>query len=292
MKNIMKKIGWTIVSLLPVALFFVIQLGCATLIMLVMAVGEIMNTPGEMGMDSLMATVMKMYFDNIIPVLIVSQLAAMLVFGLWYYFAWGKRKRPEGVDKPGAKQILLIILLGVAAQFAISAVLSLVEIIVPGAMQEYEELMEMAGITEVTVLSLISTVILAPLSEELVCRGVIYRLAGRISPKFWVANTVQALAFGILHGNLVQGAYAFVLGIVLGLIYRQFQNIWLCMLLHGAMNGSSVLVAPFYNLFPEDTPESAVIVILVVVLLLGTALGAFCLKGIMGNRTQSGDVTA
>lgn len=283
MKSVLKKTGWTIVSLLPIALFFAIQLGCATVIMLVMTLREMLNTPGEMRPDALTVTVMEKYMDNIVPILIVSQLAAALVFGLWYYFAWGRKKRPEGTEKPGIRQILLIVLLGVAAQFAISGVLSLVEMVVPSALQEYEELMEMAGITEVTVLSLISTVILAPLSEELVCRGVIYRLAGKISPRFWVANVVQAIAFGILHGNLVQGVYAFVLGLVLGLVYGRFQNIWLCMLLHAAMNGSSVLVGPVYALLPESTSQGGVAAAFAVSLVLGTALGGLCLKGIISK---------
>lgn len=279
MKNIMKKTGWTIVSLLPVALYFLIQLACSTVIMIVMAVREMMNTPEEMRADSLIIKVTEQYMENIIPILIVSQLAAILVFGLWYYLAWGKKKRQEGTERPRAYQILLIVLLGLAAQFAISGVLSLVEMFAPGALRKYEELMEMAGITEVTVLSLVSTVILAPLSEELACRGVIYRLAGKISPKFWVANIVQALAFGILHGNLVQGAYAFVLGIVLGLVYREFQNIWLCMLLHGAMNCSSILVEPYYSLFPE----SSAMPVLTITMLIAAVLGALCLKGIIGK---------
>lgn len=281
MKNVIKKTGWIVVSFLPIALYFAIQLGCATAIMLVMAMREMLNTPETMGVDALTVTVMEKYMENIVPILIVSQVAAALVFGLWYYFAWGRKKRPEGTEKPRAHQILLIVLLGVAAQFAISGVLSLVEMVVPNALQEYEELMEMAGITETTALSLISTVILAPLSEELACRGVIYRLGGKISAKFWVANTVQALAFGILHGNLIQGAYAFVLGLVLGLVYRQFRNIWLCMLLHAAMNGSSVLVGPVYSLLPESTPQSGVAAAFAVMLVLGTALGVLCLKGII-----------
>lgn len=284
MKKVMKKTGWTVVSLLPILAFFAIQLGCSTLIMTVMTVMEMLRTPADMRPDFLQITVTEQYMANIVAVLVVSQLAAILVFGLWYYFVWGKKKRPEGTEKPSAVKILWIVLLGVAAQFAISGLLSLVETFVPGALQEYEELMEMAGITEVTALSLISTVILAPLSEELVCRGVIYKLAGKISPNFWVANIVQALAFGILHGNLIQGAYAFALGLLLGLVYRQFQNIWLCMLLHASMNFSSVLVEPFYGLFPESISENGVVAVLAVTMVVAAALGALCVKGIVKKR--------
>ncbi len=280
MQNVMKKIGWFLVSMLPVALYFGIQLGCCAVIMFVFSVVEMLNTPVEMEVDSLIIGVTEQYMENIVPILIVCQLASLLVFGLWYYLAWGKKKRPESAEKPKAGKLLLVVLLGVAFQFAVSALLSMVEILIPSALEEYNELMEMAGITEFTMLSLISTVILAPLSEELACRGVVYRLAGKISPNFWVANVVQALAFGILHGNLVQGAYAFVLGLILGLVYRQFQNIWICMLFHAAMNGSSILVAPYYNLFPENLA----IPVLIVTMILGGAAAAFFLKGIMKKQ--------
>ena len=280
MKSVMKKIGWTVVSLLPVVLFFIIQLGIGTAVMAVLTVMTMVREPG-LNIDEIQFEVLTQYMENIVPVLIASQVVAVLVFGLWYYFAWGKRKRPEGTEKPRAYHILLIIVLGVAAQFAISGILSLVSIYAPGALEEYEELMEMAGITEVTALTLVSTVLLAPLSEELVCRGVIYRLAGKISHKFWVANVVQALAFGILHGNLVQGAYAFGLGIILGMLYGKFRNIWLCMLLHAAMNFSSILVEPFYSLFPENISDGGATAILVVTMILATALGALCVRGIV-----------
>lgn len=283
MKNVMKKIGWFLVSLMPVLLYFVIQLGCAGGIMVILAVMAMVKEPG-ISAEALQITMYSQYMDNIVQVLIVCQLAAVLVFGLWYYFVWGKKKRPEGTEKPKVYHILLILALGVAAQFAITGLLSLVEIYVPGALEEYNELMEMAGITEFTVLTIFSTAILAPLSEELACRGVIFRLARKISPKFWVANIVQALAFGILHGNLVQGAYAFVLGIILGMLYGKFQDIWLCMLLHASMNFSGILVEPFFKLFPEDIPESGGVAILAVTMVVATALGALCVSGIMKKR--------
>lgn len=282
MEKILKKAGWTIVSLLPVALFFAIQFGIAFVCMVIMGVMTMIRAGGDMGMAELTVVITRQYMENIILVLIVSQIVALIVFGLWYYFVWGKKRRPEGTEQPRIYQILLILVLGLAAQFAISGLLTLVELLLPGVLAEYEELIEMSGLGETTALTLISTVILAPLCEELTCRGVIYRLAGKISPGFWVANIVQALAFGILHGNLVQGAYAFGLGIIIGLVYRQFQNIWLCMLLHASMNFSSILVGPFYSLFPE----SAAVAVVVGVMLLAAVLGAFCMKGILRRHAD------
>ena len=276
-KSVMKKIGWTVVSLLPMAGFMVIQIGCSVAASVLISVITMMQQGGSMAADELVVYVSNRDMENIIPILMVSQILAILVFGLWYYFAYGRKPRPEGTDKPKLQHILLILVLGLAAQFAISGVLSVVESLAPSMLEKYDQLMEMAGITETTLLSILSTVILAPVSEELVCRGVVFKLAGKVSPNFWVANIIQALSFGILHANWVQGIYAFALGIVLGLVYRRFQNIWLCMLLHAAMNFSGILVSPYYSLFPEKYVLAAFIL----TVLAAAAVFTLCYRKIM-----------
>lgn len=59
----------------------------------------------------------------------------------------------------------------------------------------------------------------APIAEELLFRQVIYKRLRNISP-VWVATVVSALLFGLYHGNLVQGMYAFIMGCLLALVYE------------------------------------------------------------------------
>lgn len=252
MKNVLKKTGRTIVSLLPAAAFMGIQGVCSIAASVVLSVMTMLQ-PAAAGMsaEALTALATERIMDNIMLILVISQLISVVVFGLWYYFAYGRRKRPESVGKPEGKHFLMILLIGLTAQFCVSAVLSVVETLAPALMESYVELMELSGLTETTWLSICSTVLLAPVCEELVCRGLVFRLAGKVSQSFWVANIIQALAFGILHGNLIQGSYAFALGLVIGLLYRRFQDIRLCMLLHAVMNASSFLVGLYYSPVPE-----------------------------------------
>lgn len=280
MKNVLKKAGWTIVSFLPVLLLLGIQAGCSFVAVVLTAVLMIIrNGDSALNDMELQNIVSQRVMENLIPILMVSQALAVLVFGLWYYLVYGKKKRPEGTPKPVPFQILLIVVLGIAAQFFTSGILTLVENFAPWLMESYNELMEQAGILEGTALALISTVVLAPLSEELVCRGVIFRLAGKVSPRFWAANFIQALAFGILHGNLVQGIYAFGLGLVLGLLYGKFRNIWLCMLLHAVMNASSLMVSPVYT-FLSPNPEEMSVGVCTAVTALSAAMLALCIKAL------------
>lgn len=274
----MKKIGWTLTAFLPMLLYFVLQIAgvmagsvVITLIVFAQQIGT------GMELEELTALAIQKTEENTIPLMIAVQILALIVFGLWYYFVWGKKKRPAEAPRPQAVHLVLIVILGVLVQFAVSGVLSLISMFAPQLLESYMELMEQAGILEVSVLTLISTVILAPLSEELACRGVILKLAGKVSPRFWVANIIQAAAFGILHANIVQGLYAFALGLVLGLIYQRFSNIWLCMLLHASMNFSSILVDPFYELFPE----SQMLPVVLITLLISAALFVLCFRTVM-----------
>lgn len=75
----------------------------------------------------------------------------------------------------------------------------------------------------------------APFSEELVFRGIIYGKARDIfgAP---AAMIFSGLVFGIYHGNLVQGIYAALLGIVLAWTMERTGTLLAPMLFHGIGN--------------------------------------------------------
>lgn len=274
-------------SLLPVLLFLGIQIGCSMGVSLVATIlVAVQNAGGSLSIGEITVLATRKVMENIVLVLIISQLVATLVFGLWYYIAYGKKKRPDGTEKPEAVHFSLIVAIGILIQFFVSGILNLVQNFAPQLLEQYNELIEQMGIMEGTALTLISTVILAPLSEELTCRGVILKLAGKVSPKFWVANVIQALAFGILHANLVQGLYAFGLGLVLGALYNKFKNIWLCMLLHAVMNASSMLVGPVYMLLDPDSGEPSVIA-LAALMTLSAVLLSLCANALFRKKSQT-----
>lgn len=261
----MKKIGWIIVAFLPVLACFLLQVIVMIVAEIVLVFPTVMQSmTGAVSSDEMMQIVYGQVMDNLMTIQIAAQIAMLVVFGLWYYFAYGRKKRPETAEKPRGFHVALIVLLGLILQLGIGSVLYLIEIFAPKALEYYNELMELMGLGEMSLPVMIAVSIMAPLSEEVLCRGVILRLAEKVSPKFWVANVIQALAFGILHANLVQGTYAFLLGLLLGYIYGKYRNIWLCMLLHASMNCSSFIVGPFYSLFPEESLTAVFAVILVV----------------------------
>lgn len=75
------------------------------------------------------------------------------------------------------------------------------------------ELIDSSSIGEFSFPSIVATVILAPVVEELVFRGLTLRLLRRSGFSFLVANIIQAVLFGCYHMNLVQEYLRFWSGI-------------------------------------------------------------------------------
>lgn len=86
----------------------------------------------------------------------------------------------------------------------------------------------------------ISVGIVAPIIEEIIFRGLVFReLEKSLNVKAVVV--VQALLFGIYHFNLAQGVYTVFLGLVLGLALVWTKSIWAPIIIHMVNNSVSFL---------------------------------------------------
>lgn len=92
--------------------------------------------------------------------------------------------------------------------------------------------------------------LLVPIAEEIVFRGgVLGRLlaiSGR--ERHWVAIIVSALVFGCVHGNLAQGAHAFVIGLLLGWMYYRTGSLLPGIVFHWVNNSVAYVM---FNLMPQ-----------------------------------------
>ena len=81
-------------------------------------------------------------------------------------------------------------------------------------------------------------VIIAPVTEEVIFRGLILRgFLGRWKP--WTAIIASAALFALMHFNPAQTPVALGLGLVLGWIYVRTRSLGLCMLGHAVNNSAS-----------------------------------------------------
>jgi len=90
------------------------------------------------------------------------------------------------------------------------------------------------------IVTLLIVGILVPIFEEILFRGLIYKELLK-SDKIWLAVIGQALIFAIYHGNVLQGCYAFILGMVTVLVYRWLKTIWAPILVHLSYNTTSTI---------------------------------------------------
>lgn len=163
------------------------------------------------------------------------------IFGLWYWLMFCRKKKTgswKQVLKP--RRIGGIIFCGVALQMSLSLALELILPLFPEINSNYSEIID--TLHNDSVLMILCVCILAPIGEELIFRGLTLRIIKKALP--WQAAVfLQALLFGIYHLNLVQGIYAFLLGLLFGVIAYCYDSVAPGILLHMSVNVSSYLVA-------------------------------------------------
>ena len=75
--------------------------------------------------------------------------------------------------------------------------------------------------------------ILAPVTEELLCRGLVQRTLQPFGKKLAILGS--AFLFALMHGNLLQTPFAFLVGLILGYVAAEYSIAW-AMVLHMVNN--------------------------------------------------------
>lgn len=83
--------------------------------------------------------------------------------------------------------------------------------------------------------------ILIPILEELIFRGLLFRLLRKWVAFPW-AMIMSAVVFGAYHGNLVQFVYAGICGMVFAFLYEKYDSVLVPVWSHMTMNLSSLIL--------------------------------------------------
>lgn len=122
----------------------------------------------------------------------------------------------------------------------LKVLLTLLSMIFPEMFQEYQQTMGQFSSGDLRI-TLFYVLLIGPVSEEMIFRGAMMDRCYLAYP-FWLANILQAALFGIYHMNLIQGMYAFGLGLALGFIRRSAGTIWSTILAHITFNVTNYLL--------------------------------------------------
>lgn len=248
----MKKAGSFFFTFVPVLLALGLQFAAMFLAMgLSLLLESLWYTPSKKVSFSDIYTDLTVLWSNNrfnTGIMILFSVSCIAIFGLWYY----SRYEGDFLPKPSAVfhpvSILGILLLAPAAQYLTSYVISFISVLFPSWFEAYKKLMESAGLDEkIGIAMLCYSVLLAPVSEELIFRGVTMRQAKKTLP-FWAANIFQAFLFGAFHMNMIQGIYAFCLGLLLGYICEKSGSIYNSIFLHFLFNLLGTVLSGFLDI--------------------------------------------
>ena len=170
------------------------------------------------------------------------KMVAMVLGGIAVYPYFTKEKAGNEPGKLRAGDGMLLIIAGSILSTAINVLFSVTGF--SAGSEQYKQVAEVQFALPLW-LGCVFYGILSPMVEELVFRGIVYNALKRnVAEKMAIAGS--ALLFGIMHGNIVQMVYASVMGVVLSLVYRKYQNLWAPVLLHGAANVSVYALTYFF----------------------------------------------
>jgi len=178
--------------------------------------------------------------------LLIYSIISILIFVPWW-----KKKRvtfdARGMSFRGfriVRMVIGIILFVIGAQIVANYLVSFLSAVFPKELVRYSKLMKSAGLDRMslTPVMAIYTAVLGPITEELAFRGLSLGYLKKSLPSFALANIVQALLFGFIHLNFIQGAYAFMIGLLLGYVAHRTGSLLLSMVLHICFNSSSFIL--------------------------------------------------
>ncbi len=224
---LMKKMACFWKSLLPVLFLFLIQIIATIPVMILFILKESSAASGDIAaiLGSISDVASNQQFLQTVN--IVYGILALLFFGIWYQRVFVKpfRNRPKKYPTGYTfHTIVSMFFLGIGLQYVTTLLTDLIGNLRPEWIANYNATMETQGYSDLSVMLIVYSVIMAPIIEELIFRGLIFRYARHAMP-FWLANIWQALFFAIVHLNLVQGIYAFAMGLFLGWVCRRGHGI-------------------------------------------------------------------
>ena len=284
MENIiMKKIGYFFSGFLPILTAFAAQflasvfMAGVAVLFLFPAIPSLRRSGRSL--DTLETLMTNTEFSACI--MLIYSITCIVFLGLWYYRSCNGNYLPSLSRTFHPLQLFAIVILVPGMQFFSSYLTTVVSLIFPDWLKEYESLMETAGLdSDIGILMFFYAVILGPVCEELIFRGVTMRIYRRIFP-FWAANIIQALLFGIFHMNWIQGIYAFVLGLVLGILCEKGGSIYYSLLFHILFNFWGTIIG---QLLENVNNTFALDIFLFFAMIVSLALGAFLFR--QGDRRK------
>ncbi len=184
---------------------------------------------------------MQLIYAQGVNATIFSGFGSLIIFALIFKNRKENLKKRSRFNPITPKQIGWSTLIGFSFVFFSMLIVQMLSKMFPIQYANYLELMDqLVGAPLLAVI--LAVVIVAPLFEEIMFRGIVYdSLQKRMN--MYVAAVIAGLLFGLYHMNIFQGTFASLIGIVMGLSLIWTKSIWAPMIIHFVNNLVSVLLS-------------------------------------------------
>lgn len=179
-----------------------------------------------------MEATLKIAGDIIFPMLILSSLVIIFVF-----ITKSKVKKEKYIKKLDTIDVLKYITIGLVINLVVSFLVSLIPSELTGG---YNTSVSLATTGDLGMM-LIATGILGPVAEEITFRHFVLEANKKVGIKY--AIIISSLSFGIIHGNLIQAIYAFIIGLLFASEDIKRDNLLPSIIMHISVNTSSVIIS-------------------------------------------------
>ena len=170
--------------------------------------------------------------EIVLPMLIVSGICLIIVLVIKSHI-----RKERYVKAIPMKVISKYIVYGCTFNLVITIIINLI----PQSLMEKYNISVGLATTGNLWLMIIATGIMGPIAEEITFRHFILQPNRKVSDKY--AVVISALSFGIIHGNIIQAAYTFVLGLFFASETLKENNLMTSLIMHITINTSSVLIS-------------------------------------------------
>ncbi len=170
--------------------------------------------------------------EIVLPMLIVSGVCLILVLVIKSHVR--KEKYVTAISK---KDISKYVVYGCTFNLVITLIINMIP---QSFMEKYNTSIGLATTGNLW-LMILATGIMGPIAEEITFRHFILQPNRKVSDKY--AIIISALSFGIMHGNIIQGTYTFILGLFFAKEDLKENNLMPSLIMHITINTSSVLIS-------------------------------------------------
>ena len=232
------KFAEILLALVKCAGYIFVWLGVQTAIMLVLSVVVALTNPNLSPTE-----LTDKLLGYSIELTVASNIIALAIYFLIFFIARKSLLKKINIDLPHKLSYAPTAIIGTTGQLVTGLALSMLMMMNLFPQKWIDQLNENSDLVTNAnpYLSFFAVVILAPLFEEILCRGLILNTLRKTMPK-WCAIVLSSAIFGIIHGNPIQFIYATALGIILGWLYTKFDSIWVPILCHLTFNLASTLL--------------------------------------------------